>query len=158
MTQPNPDQASPSNDHSRAAGGSLPRKSPCVSCPYRRGVPSGIWDAQEYDKLPRYDGEIHEQQAIATFLCHHQDGQVCAGWLGHRDPIDLLAVRLGISWGQLDPSCAEYSTSVPLFETGAEAAEHGKQDIDTPDAKARQIIDKIRRTTKVRGTDNHQRG
>lgn len=74
----------------------------------------------EYD-----DGDIPEQTSARVFSCHQQDGSVCAGWLGHRDPLDLLAVRIGIADGRLDPSCAEYSTTVPLWPTGADAARHG---------------------------------
>lgn len=122
------------------------RKSPCASCPYRCGVPSGIWDAEEYEKLPEYDNEMPEQP-LGSFKCHQgdKDGDVCAGWLGYKDPNDLLAVRLGIAMGHLDPSCMDYTTSVPLFATGAEAAEHGMAEVDGPGREALKAIDKIRR-------------
>lgn len=120
-----------------------PRKSPCASCPYRRNVPSGVWDKSEYEKLPRYDGEIFEQSANAVFMCHQGCGDVCSGWLGHRDPSELLAVRLGLMSENLDPSCLDYSTTVPLFESGAEAAEHGMKDIDAPRDAAVAVIGKI---------------
>ena len=120
-----------------------PRKSPCASCPYRKNVPSGIWDKTEYEKLDRYDGEIFEQRTDAIFMCHQGCGDVCSGWLGHRDPQDLLAVRLGLMGGHLDPSCANYSTAVPLFESGAAAAEHGMKDIDAPRDAAMAAIGKI---------------
>jgi len=125
---------------------SKPRKRPCASCPYRKDVPSGVWDEEEYDKLPLYDGEIAEQAekgGVAAFGCHQGDGSICSGWLGHRDPLDLLAVRLGISNGRLDESCAEYTTTVPLFESGAEASEHGKREIENPSEKAASTIGKI---------------
>lgn len=121
---------------------SRPRHSPCASCPYRQGVPSGVWDASEYDKLPQYDGETGDQP-IAAFYCHQQDGSVCAGWLGHRDPYNLLAVRLGVSMGSLDPSCFNYQTDVPLFASGAEAAAHGLRDIEHPGPAAEETIRKI---------------
>ena len=120
-----------------------PRKTPCASCPYRVNVPSGIWDKSEYAKLPRYDGEMHEQTATAVFMCHQQDGCVCSGWLAHRDPEDMLAVRLGLMRGQLDPSCLDYSTGVPLFASGAAAAAHGTREIETPSAAAVAAISKI---------------
>lgn len=123
----------------------LPRKTPCASCPYRRGVASGIWDQSEYDKLPRYDGEIAEQSATAVFMCHQQDGCVCAGWLGHRDPTELLAVRIGVISGQLDESALDYNTTVPLFESGAAAATHGRAEIESPGQRARAAIDKLTR-------------
>lgn len=119
-----------------------PRKSPCASCPYRKGVPSGVWHESEYDKLPLYDGETWGQSTHA-FLCHQGDGDVCSGWLGHRDPYDLLAVRLGVSAGTLDESCLDYRTPVPLFASGAEAGAHGKAQITTPSPKAEATIEKI---------------
>lgn len=124
-----------------------PRKNPCASCPYRTRVASGIWDESEYSKLPAYDGEIHEQTSIAVFMCHQPaEGSVCSGWLGHRAyPEDLLAVRLGVLRGDLDQSCLEYSTDVPLFGSGAAAAEHGMKDFQAPQADARRVIDKITR-------------
>ena len=121
----------------------MPRKSPCASCPYRTNVPSGIWDESEYEKLARYDGEIFEQRAAAVFMCHQGDGCVCSGWLGHRPPEDLLAVRLGLMREELDPACLDYSTEVPLFPSGAEAARHGMKDIQTPRPDAVKVIGKI---------------
>jgi hypothetical protein len=123
-----------------------PRRSPCASCPYRKNVPSGVWDESEYRKLTRYDGETFEQEALAVFMCHQQDGCVCAGWLGHRDPTELLAVRLGVMRGDLDEDSLDYSTTVPLFESGAKAAEHGLADLSAPSATAQAVITKIIRT------------
>lgn len=131
--------------------GSLPRRTPCASCPYRRSVPSGIWAEEEYEKLRRYDGETHEQTALAVFSCHQGAGEVCSGWLGHRDPADLLAVRIGIMRGDVDPSCAEYITDVPLFESGAAAAQHGTRDIVAPSTRAAAAIMKITRTRAAAG-------
>jgi hypothetical protein len=124
-----------------------PRKNPCISCPYRQDVESGIWDAEEYDKLPKYDGEIIEQvmsDAGSLFMCHQTGEEICSGWLGHREePVDLFAVRIGISKGKLDPSVNDYTTSVPLFSSGSRAAEHGKRDILSPSERASDLIDKI---------------
>ncbi|WP_230854502.1 DUF6283 family protein [Arthrobacter terrae] len=121
-----------------------PRKSPCASCPYRKNVPSGVWDGSEYQKLPGYDGEIHEQKTASIFMCHQQDGCVCSGWLGHRsEPGDMLAVRLGLMRGSLDLGCLDYTTNVPLFDSGAAAAEHGLADVQSPGRKAQAVISKI---------------
>ncbi|MFF2053776.1 DUF6283 family protein [Leifsonia sp. NPDC058194] len=128
-----------------------PRKTPCASCPYRKGVLSGIWHPEEYEKLPRYDGDIAEQSATAIFSCHLQDGCVCSGWLGHRDPMDLLAVRLGLSRGDLDEDSRDYTTRVPLFESGAAAAHHGLRDVVDPGTAAQAAIDKLIRQAKHRG-------
>lgn len=132
--------------------GATPRRTPCASCPYRQSVPSGVWHPDEYAKLRRYDGDTHEQTSIAVFQCHQGAGDVCSGWLGHRDPADLLAVRLGVLTGALDPSCAEYTTDVPLFESGAAAAEHGCRDVEDPDDRAQRTIGKIMRVRAAAGT------
>jgi hypothetical protein len=121
-----------------------PRPRPCASCPYRRNVPSGVWDASEYAKLPEYDLDMHEQPPGA-FGCHQADGSICSGWLGYRDPLDLLAVRLGLSAGLLDESCADYRTDVPLFASGAEAEAHGLQDVENPGPEAGAVIRKLER-------------
>lgn len=135
-----------------------PRSNPCGSCPYRTRVASGIWDESEYSKLPAYDGELHEQTSIAVFMCHQPaEGSVCSGWLGHRSyPEDLLAVRLGVLRGDLDQSCLEYSTDVPLFESGAAAAGHGMKHFQDPQADARRVIDKITRKQAAVAVRNQQ--
>lgn len=129
----------------------MPRRTPCASCPYRKSVPSGIWHPSEYAKLERYDAPMPEQP-VAVFTCHQGDHDACAGWLGHRDPTDLLAVRLGIVAGHVDVSCAEYTTSVPLFSSGAEAAAHGTADTLDPSDAARTAIEKIVRTRQIAGS------
>lgn len=121
-----------------------PRATPCASCPFRRNVPSGIWDVEEYEKLPRYDADLPEQPK-ALFLCHLDEGCACAGWLGHRDPADLLAVRVGVLQGRVDPACLTYTTRVALFDSGAEAAAHGVAGIAQPDARAIAAISKLER-------------
>lgn len=122
-----------------------PRKSPCASCPYRKNVASGVWAESEYQKLPRYDGEMHEQTAVAVFMCHQNDGCACSGWLAHRNPEDMLAVRIGVLHGELDPSCLDYSTDVELFGSGAAAAEHGMKDVEAPSDRTMTVIAKIAR-------------
>ncbi|MCC3292397.1 DUF6283 family protein [Arthrobacter sp. zg-Y1110] len=127
-----------------------PRKSPCGSCPYRCNVPSGVWAESEYRKLPAYDGEMHEQTSVSVFMCHQADGKACSGWLGHRDPTDMLAVRLGLMAGDLDPSCADYTTTVPLFESGEAAAEHGMARVSEPGDDAAAVINKLVRQKEAR--------
>jgi hypothetical protein len=128
--------------------GSLPRVTPCATCPYRRDVPAGIWAASEYAKLPEYDAPTGEQP-VGAFACHQADGRICAGWLGYRDPTELLAVRIGTALGYLDPSCADYTTTVPLHPSGADAAAHGLAGVEDPDDAAQAAIDKL---LKQRGT------
>ena len=128
-----------------------PRPRPCASCPYRCDVPSGVWEQEEYDKLPRYDGDVMGQSP-AVFMCHQSDGHVCSGWLGHRDhPAELLAVRLGGMAGRLSEACLDYATDVPLFGSGAEARAHGLAEITAPSRAARTTQAKIERARAVRG-------
>ena len=118
---------------------------PCGSCPYRRDVPSGVWAASEYDKLPDYDKPTPEQP-FAVFLCHQRDGCMCAGWLachGHERGHELLALRLSFSTGEADRAVLGYTTDVPVFASGAEAAAHGKRGIEQPDPKAKKLVAKL---------------
>jgi hypothetical protein len=122
------------------------RKRPCPSCPYRRDVPSGIWQASEYDKLPAYDLDTAEQAiagAFNLFHCHSQPASLCAGWVGCHDMDNNLAVRLHAR--HIDPAVFAYVSPVPLFPSGAEAAEHGKRDLRAPGpAAARKVRQLLR--------------
>jgi len=122
-----------------------PAKSPCLTCPYRRDVPFGIWHEREYAKLPDYDGDIPEQLAAGAtglFLCHQQNGHLCAGWVGCHDMGHNLAVRM--SRRDLDINeLIHYVSPVPLFASGAEAAAHGRRDIKAPKKAAREKIERL---------------
>ncbi|MFD8249718.1 DUF6283 family protein [Nocardia sp. NPDC059691] len=82
-----------------------PAADPCRSRPYRRDVPSGIWDASEYDELPRY-GEPTYNQPPALWVCHQTDrdhpaSRVCAGWVGlPRRPTSRPSLRASDRRGQ----------------------------------------------------------
>lgn len=117
-----------------------PGKAPCGSCPYRRDVPAGIWEAHEYAKLPPYDRETWEQP-FALFFCHQQDGCLCAGWVGCHDTANLLSMRLH----PVAPETFTYESPVSLFASGAEAALHGMSGVASPDIRARQTIAKLER-------------
>lgn len=123
-----------------------PAKNPCGSCPYRRDVPAGVWDASEYAKLPAYDADTVSQPP-GVFLCHQQNGAVCSGWAGCHDMDDNLALRLAVATGSMDSSTAQqvvdYECTVPLFTTGARAAEHGLAGVETPDDRANRTIQKL---------------
>jgi hypothetical protein len=135
--------------------GDTPRPNPCPSCPYREDCPSGVWSAEEYDKLIEYDGEIHEQAmagGIKRFGCHQADGHLCSGWVGHREhPSDLLAIRMGLLNGGVDPATLDYTTDVPLFRSGAEAAAHGKRDLAAPSEQAQATVRKVVTVRALRG-------
>lgn len=75
------------------------RSGACSSCPYRRDVPAGIWHADEYEKLRAYDRDTSEQP-MAPFLCHQQDGTLCAGWVAVHG-MNLLGLRVGIASGKI---------------------------------------------------------
>ncbi|QFS94637.1 hypothetical protein FIV07_28080 (plasmid) [Mycobacterium sp. THAF192] len=131
-------------------GGPAPQ--PCRSCPYRRDAPSGVWAAEEYAKLADYDADT-ALQPPRLFLCHQTDAdhprlRLCAGWVGCHGS-DLLALRLAVSRGAIDPADAasafSYTTTTPLFDSGTAAAAHGTRDLASPGPGAQQAIDKIRR-------------
>jgi hypothetical protein len=127
---------------------------PCVSCPYRRDVPSGVWHPDEYAKLPAYDRPTAEQPT-GVFICHQDPGdpRLCAGWVGcHGD--ESLALRLATALGKLTDVDAEavfgYVSPVPLFGSGSEAAAHGMRGVVAPTPTAKQAINKLLRQRKAR--------
>jgi Family of unknown function (DUF6283) len=135
------------------SGGRLnpPAPRPCNSCPYRRDVPSGVWAREEYEKLRRYDAPTMEQPP-AVFTCHQQDlgstrSRACAGWAGCHDGDELLGLRIAVLEGSLTVQDAEAVrdcvSPVPLFSSGAEAADHGVAEVDKPGRRAVDAIGKI---------------
>lgn len=133
-----------------------PAPRPCESCPYRQDVPSGIWSPSEYEKLPLYDKETMWQPP-KLFHCHQTATdsprrRICAGWAGCHDGYELLALRIAVTDGLITHETAEitveYSTSVPLFASGAAAAAHGLRDIENPGPAASLVAAKIRRVRK----------
>lgn len=130
-----------------------PAPRPCASCPYRQDVPSGVWAASEYAKLPAYDQPTFAQPA-RLFLCHQHDrdddrARVCAGWAGCHDGDHLLALRVAVASGEITVETADairdYASPVPLFTSGMEAAVHGMREIHRPSPDACTAIDKISR-------------
>ncbi|UGT58806.1 DUF6283 family protein [Nocardia asteroides] len=129
-----------------------PAERPCDSCPYRRGVPSGIWDRSEYDKMRRYDAATADQPT-QLWQCHQHDAadpsrRLCAGWVGCHQP-HLLAIRIAPFDGRISiataEACERYQSPVELFASGAEAADHGQRDLGAPGPRARRLIAKIAR-------------
>ena len=107
-----------------------------------------MWHPSEYAKLPAYDNDTAGQPPH-LFLCHQQDGRVCAGWAGCHDGAHLLALRVAAMSGTLTDDDLEatinYVSPVPLFGSGAEAAAHGLTDVDQPDKRACRTIDNLTR-------------
>lgn len=123
-----------------------PAKSPCVSCPYRCDVPSGVWAEEEYVLLPLYDGPLWTQPP-SVFMCHQQNRRICAGWAGCHDMIENLGMRLiaeHMTREDIDAT-VDYVSPVPLFGSGAEAARHGMAEILEPGARAREMIRALNR-------------
>jgi hypothetical protein len=105
-----------------------------------------VWSAGEYEKLREYD-DAGWEQPLSIFQCH-QNGQeddrarLCAGWVACHGQ-DLLGLRIGVARGWIDPGVLDYTTDVPVFASGTEAAEHGERDIDFPGVQARAMVAKI---------------
>lgn len=126
----------------------LPPTQPCDSCPYRRDVASGIWAKIEYEKLPDYDKGTWAQPPH-LFMCHQQNGRLCAGWVGVHDMCETMAFRIACANGDIATEDIEpiidYKTKVPLFGSGLEAALHGLRGIRRPSGEARAMMTKISR-------------
>ncbi len=108
----------------------------------------------EYDKPREYDADTADQPT-GVFFCHQADvvsdtSRVCAGWSGCHESDELLALRLAVITGCMDPitftAVVDYESPVPLFSPGREAANHGQAGIDKPGSEARHMISKITRT------------
>ena len=118
------------------------RSQPCSACPYRRDCPSGLWAAHEYDKLRPYDNETMDQP-FGPFMCHATPDHYCNGWAvchsnrGNR--FALLALRLS------PPDGGVPEESVPLFDSGNDAADWGQQDIDDPSVEAQETVVRLMR-------------
>jgi hypothetical protein len=121
----------------------------CSACPYRRDVPSGVWAAHEYDKLVQYDAPTGAQP-LAGFACHATPEFLCHGWAmvhenrGHGN--ELLALRAC----QPENYAITHEPDPSLFDSGQEAADHGKRDIAVPpgDARADRLLRKYDRLQK----------
>lgn len=116
------------------------RRQPCTDCPYRLDAPSGVWSAEDYGKLPRYDAETGSQP-LEPFACHATPDFYCHGWAvchsarGHE--YELLSLRL------FAPGAEIPRPAVPLFASGTEAAAHGLRDIKRPKRKARAAMARL---------------
>ena len=99
-------------------------KDPCSTCPYVRATPPGVWDPEEYERLRAYD-EPTGDQPMGSFGCHYDNGNLCGGWLAAHDIYELLAIRLAVSMGFVDPAVYDYETDVPCWGSGNEAADRG---------------------------------
>lgn len=134
-----------------------PAPRPCESCPYRLDVPSGVWVAEEYAKLPAYDRPTMEQPP-GLFLCHQQNGRACAGWAGCHDMSQSLAVRFAAISGvppETINTLLDYVSPVPLWPSGAAAAAHGLAAVEAPGDDADRLIGKLVRRRDARAGGDH---
>jgi Family of unknown function (DUF6283) len=118
------------------------RVKPCGACPYRKDVPSGVWAAEEYEKLRPYDRPTPEQP-FEGFSCHATPEYYCNGWVfchtsrGHA--YDLISLRFSPPSNWPEPSEHE------LFGSAAEAADHGQADAELPGEAALAAIERLSR-------------
>lgn len=122
------------------------RSQSCSACPYRRDVPSGVWAEQEYEKLVEYDRPTGDQP-LGAFRCHATPESYCHGWVnvhsnrGHEH--ELLALRL--TGDVPDPDDRAMTKDPALFDSGTEAAEHGKRELDDPSDEAIETAARLQR-------------
>jgi len=118
---------------------------PCEFCPYRRDVPSGVWSAEGYHKLERYDAETWAQP-IEWFGCHAHPNWACHGWAivhsRQQGSYELLARRM-TPFKLVMPL-------VPLFDSGTQAAHHGLARIKNPGKAARDAVARLMRYRCIR--------
>ena len=117
------------------------RSQACSACPYRKDVPSGVWEPAEYDKLPPYDRPTADQP-WAPFMCHATPDHYCHGWavvhMSRGHDRELLALRL-FGCPPVPPA------STPLFASGLLAAEHGQRDAAAPTPEACETVERLTR-------------
>lgn len=126
-------------------------KQPCSTCPYRTDVPSGVWAAEEYEKLRNYD-EGAFPPALGIFLCHHSQFSgretACRGWLSVAS--ESVAVRLAMAQGTFTDEQVYAEVGVGLHPSGNAAADFGQRDIEAPGEDADEAIQRlIRKKTRT---------
>lgn len=118
------------------------RAEPCSACPYRRDAPSGVWSADEYDKLRLYDQETWAQP-LRGFACHATPDHHCHGWAvvhsNRGGEYELLALRINF------PDNGIPEPRVGLFGSGSEAADHGERDLADPSPEAQEAARRLLR-------------
>lgn len=69
---------------------------------------------------------------------------MCRGWLDVHPKEHLLSLRLAAGRSMIDPAVIDLPPSgVPVFESGAAAAEHGMTEIEDPGEQALHVINKL---------------
>lgn len=115
------------------------RSKPCLACPYRTDVPSGVWSYHEYEKLRPYDEETMSQP-FAPFMCHATPEAFCNGWAvvhsSRGNEFDLIALRIG---RVVPPE----PSNISLFSSGNEAADHGQADLEDPSDESKMVAQRL---------------
>lgn len=121
---------------------------PCGSCPYRKNVASGVWAEEEYVKLPPYDLPTMDQPK-AAFFCHQQNDQLCAGWVGCHNMEESLGLRLAAALNIINNDAyweaMDYECTIPLWESGQAACDHGLAGIGDPTDEAIRVVARLQR-------------
>ena len=104
------------------------QRTPCVSCPYRKDVRLGFWEASHFVKLLEDD---RDPVKGALYLCHEggkkpREAQgFCIGWLlqQRKKRIPSITLRLllmkddnGSAWAQLDEATSGGAELYPSLE------------------------------------------
>lgn len=87
--------------------------------------------------------------AFAVLRCHLRGGELCAGWVAVHDMVHCLALRMHAAEIDWDAVLA-FTTSVPLFSSGAEACAHGLAELAAPGREARRKVAALLRLAGVR--------
>jgi len=116
---------------------------PCITCPYAKATPAGVWDASEYEKLREYDDDWNPP--IAMFHCHQENATgtptACKGFLAVHP--DAVAVRLGQAVGSVTPDQVAEPCPVEVYASGTEACEAGLVGIADPSPEALAAMAKL---------------
>lgn len=124
-----------------------PASRPCGSCPYRCDAPSGLWHADHYNLLPKFDRTPDEGQPAGVFMCHQNDGRLCGGWVAVHDMEENIGLRIALVNEWISPetfeACLDYDPKVPVFESGAEARDHGMHEYVAPNEKTRRTAARL---------------
>ncbi|MGH3734203.1 MAG: DUF6283 family protein [Micromonosporaceae bacterium] len=116
-----------------------PTPHPCETCPYRKDAPSGVWAAEEYERLRSYDAQpifSRRRSVNATNTTRAAGGHGSA----QAGPVATTVITC---WGYESLFCAARWTprasrprwtpvSRALFGSSAEAADHGEAAIRAP--------------------------
>ena len=135
------------------------RRKPCASCPYLKSTPSGVWAAEEYTRLCKYDGDMGSQLmegGNGLFMCHQNNGEettpcMCRGWTDTHGAENLVAICLSLSsggGGSKFPDDLWEHSGADVYASGQEACDAGMRDIEQPQELAKKTQSLLLRKNK----------